>query len=1248
MPSGAISQRGLKTATLIVEMEQPKQKKKGYKDLDAILKNESRKKKFFSFKNERIETMEFFNRYCPDYSVEQTLKDEEKEDESVSKFKLSTREFFVRSVDGNNGLTECPDIIVAFQKFAVQKKRKHYGLSSPPTGLDFLKLEDIFAREQHDQYDLPMGELSFVSELSSENVDPKYHVFTNSCSNVLKQVQRSTSEILEELTKAEVPLHPIYGAMMFGSVISLQQVREVLDKAQEFPQLDQLEQLFVDMLGFWFNQVLEQRHSGDGVKFFLRRTAGPTALGAAVSVNLDALSGQTLPGQGVGLSHSLSSSVPLTTLEDGGGGATEDRSNVSHMDIDTEVDPLSDEGTPAVIMHQLNFLRLALGGFELEARRRALHCVSMGYKGLKIGELGSFVGGRVDTDCILLGCIPMYIPGQALLDLICDLDQVQSLGIDLIEAAQRISDDSWVFQREGTWCSMVLQLEKTIGFCDFGDSDEGLLPICGFAYSRLYAHQPAERRLPKDAPPNYHMCTYMAVPHERVDASETVTAAVVRALRSSTLFFQDSVACARSEVEERLTKSNLGDALGTTIFIEVRGLVRELEEKLQGQNKPDGWYAQEFYLTVSVADECCGSDGEELVTSVRRALGMVGPLSAQRIEPDPVPVEWSVSGHPFLVCPSTDHDSFKSNLPPAVFQASTFGVYKVDYLKPNSTVSSVLSALLDDSKFSPHPVRRVWLSPVASFSDKPEPLKNSSRQLFVETDGPPVSISAKTLNRMCMVNKSGRCMGSLQSVDTCPWLPPMQNINNLIFKNSTMGSRRSKLRYQEWDKSTPAGTKADQSINSSPSTLKIGSLVLPGKLGADSPRGDSPPRSKSYRDAAAGAGKRSSTSPPRTPSPPLFRLVGGGGGVWARGETVGARRGAARDTELRGAGAVVVRQTRALAAPSPSTTARYKGERDHGSSEALTRLSHDLESKLDLALARQAEVYARQVEVFESRFERQRAELTTVRAELMAVMDNKVAALAHDIKEGMDRSLGEINTRMSAQEEVIARVSHTVGYSAQETKAALEESARKQEESARKQDEMSALLSQMAQHMFSKSATTAPPRGPPSMPAQTPLYSSASAGRAQDIRTRGNLDLLSPTSGSHPPPPSHDYHVIEGQHVASGITPAAPVDAGFSAEVASGFSFTSGLSNVPPPAPGTVRPDRGPAGGGEGMRSAAIGKRVSELHSQLPPPQKVDYKKTPKIGPVVGECVAAAFRDDGNPMMGPGVDNPGGPLPGTH
>ena len=93
--------------------------------------------------------------------------------------------------------------------------------------------------------------------------------------------------------------------------------------------------------------------------------------------------------------------------------------------------------------------------------------------------------------------------------------------------------------------------------------------------------------------------------------------------------------------------------------------------------------------------------------------------------------------------------------------------------------------------------------------------------------------------------------------------------------------------------------------------------------------------------------------------------------MWTRGETVSS-------------GTVVVRQSRALVLSDSSATERYKGEGDHGSSEALTRLSHDLESKYNLALARQAEVYARQVEVYESRFERQRAELTTMRAELMA------------------------------------------------------------------------------------------------------------------------------------------------------------------------------------------------------------------------------------------------------------------------
>ena len=172
------------------------------------------------------------------------------------------------------------------------------------------------------------------------------------------------------------------------------------------------------------------------------------------------------------------------------------------MEIDIEVDPLSGEGTPTVIAHQLNFLRLALGEVELEARRRVLECVATGKKVLRLRELGSFVGSEVRCRYILLGNIPMHIPRQDLLDIIIiDLNKEQYLDIDLIDAAQRISDEAWVFQREGLWCSMALKLEEVLGFCDFGDLDEGLKPVCGFAYSRLYAPQPDEHRGSRNAPP---------------------------------------------------------------------------------------------------------------------------------------------------------------------------------------------------------------------------------------------------------------------------------------------------------------------------------------------------------------------------------------------------------------------------------------------------------------------------------------------------------------------------------------------------------------------------------------------------------------------------------------------------------------------------------------------------------------------------------------------------------------------------
>ena len=137
--------------------------------------------------------------------------------------------------------------MLSFRNFQFRKREKN------EAELSFRKLDDIFSRGQHDQYDLLLGDLSFVSNISSEIVDSKYHVFANSCANVFKQVQRGSGEILNEMTKAEVPTHPIYGAMIFGSVITLQQVLEALAKAEDFPQLDQFEQLFVDRLKFWFN-----------------------------------------------------------------------------------------------------------------------------------------------------------------------------------------------------------------------------------------------------------------------------------------------------------------------------------------------------------------------------------------------------------------------------------------------------------------------------------------------------------------------------------------------------------------------------------------------------------------------------------------------------------------------------------------------------------------------------------------------------------------------------------------------------------------------------------------------------------------------------------------------------------------------------------------------------------------------------------------------------------------------------------
>ena len=138
----------------------------------------------------------------------------------------------------------------------------------------FYPLDDIYERGQYDHYDLTLGELNFVSNIRSENIIPKYHIFANSCGNVLKQVQRSVGENLKEATKGSRPIHPIYGFMIYGTTISLQQVMEVLDKANEFPDPDQLGQLFVDMVRHWLDRVLVQRTHTDRPPSLYLRSGG--------------------------------------------------------------------------------------------------------------------------------------------------------------------------------------------------------------------------------------------------------------------------------------------------------------------------------------------------------------------------------------------------------------------------------------------------------------------------------------------------------------------------------------------------------------------------------------------------------------------------------------------------------------------------------------------------------------------------------------------------------------------------------------------------------------------------------------------------------------------------------------------------------------------------------------------------------------------------------------------------------------
>ena len=76
------------------------------------------------------------------------------------------------------------------------------------------------------------------------------------------------------------------------------------------------------------------------------------------------------------------------------------------MDVDIEVDPLSEEGEPAAVFYQLSFLRFALGELEIEARRRVQECVDMGKKMVRMKELGAFMGVNFSLNISFLATSP--------------------------------------------------------------------------------------------------------------------------------------------------------------------------------------------------------------------------------------------------------------------------------------------------------------------------------------------------------------------------------------------------------------------------------------------------------------------------------------------------------------------------------------------------------------------------------------------------------------------------------------------------------------------------------------------------------------------------------------------------------------------------------------------------------------------------------------------------------------------------
>ena len=445
----------------------------------------------------------------------------------------------------------------------------------------FYNIEEMYDQMAEALSELPIGDINYVSNLGSKKISPKHQLFVSACCSLKSKIILDTAGMYDKASKLASPIHPLFNFMLYGSVITVAQIHDALKMASEMTDLGPLETLFIDMLRKWFSHVLTHEETSDRPRFFLKRSASyPVESTAGVSGAKDLGPGTRYIGEG-GKAHGPVAGPTLGYLKGsagggGGGGGGEEMDVELEMDGDVyKIDPIAD---------RLEMLRVSLGRIEVEARHVLTACILTAQK---IGLLQNLCKAALPlhTSSIMLGSIPIDIERQHLAEIVIDFAAEHDLPINMHDFGEKLADSSGAFytDREGAngkFCNMILKLLHPQTFCDSGNAALNMRPISGFAHGRLVKAREEEGRAHESAAAHHLRLPYMAVPDRRAaEGVDFKTVAVVRGLRQSVLFFQDSVACARKDIEDRLAPLLAERATSSEheVFVEVGGQFRALD-----------------------------------------------------------------------------------------------------------------------------------------------------------------------------------------------------------------------------------------------------------------------------------------------------------------------------------------------------------------------------------------------------------------------------------------------------------------------------------------------------------------------------------------------------------------------------------------------------------------------------------------------------------------------------------------------